>query len=285
MCVPGTVEVVRARLEADATPAPQSPRLTRRAALLAGAGTALVAASPGRAFAHRGGTGGARLADLTHTFSEEFPLFPGHPPTSRRPHVTIPENGYYGQQWTLWEHVCTHMDAPAHFVLNGRTTPQLELSELIAPAVVIDIAARAAREPDTVVTPADLRAFERRSGRIPRGAVVCMYSAWEERAGSVEAYRNTDAGGVMRFPGFGKAAVDWLLAKRHIRGIGVDTLSLDHGSSATFEVHGALLGADRYGIENLRGLKEIPRRGATIYAAVIPWRDGSGGPCRVFAAW
>jgi kynurenine formamidase len=285
MCVPGTVEIVRAQLAKDVPSAPQSPRLTRRAALLAGAGAALAAASPRPALARRGGHSGPRLADLTHTFSDDFPLFPGAPPTSRTALVTIPENGYYGQQWTLWEHACTHMDAPAHFVLNGRTTPQLELGELVAPAVVVDIAARAAREPDTVVTPTDLRTFERRHGRIPRGAVVCMHSAWETRAGSVDAYRNTDAGGVMRFPGFGRPAVEWLLAKRDIRGIGVDTLSLDHGPSATFAVHIAVLGADRYGIENLRGLKQIPPRGATIYLGVIPWRDGSGGPCRAFAAW
>jgi kynurenine formamidase len=285
MCVPGTVETVRARLEVD-RPAPiEPPRLSRRAALLAGAGTALATALPARAFAHRGAPDGPRLMDLTHTFSDEFPLFPGVPPTTRRTLSTVRDNGYYGQQWTLWEHACTHMDAPAHFVANGRTTPQLQLSELVAPAVVIDIAARAANDPDAVVTPADLRTFERRHGRIPVGAVVCMHSGWEQRVGSVETYRNTDAGGVMHFPGFGAAAVDWLLAERDIRGIGVDTLSLDPGSSTSFDVHLTVLGADRYGIENLRGLSDIPARGATIYVAVIPWRDGSGGPCRAFAAW
>jgi len=285
MCVPGTVETVRARLEAEPPPRIEAPRLSRRAALLAGAGTALAAAVPGRAFAHRGDPAGPGLADLTHTFSEEFPLFPGVPPTSRTTLVTVQNDGAYGQQWTLFEHACTHMDAPAHFVVNGRTTPQLRLSELVAPVVVIDIAERAAKDPDTVVTPADLRAFERRHGRIPRGAVVCMHSGWEDRAGSADAYRNADADGVMRFPGFGKSAVDWLLVERDIRGIGVDTLSLDHGSSTTFDVHLTVLPADRYGIENLRGLNEIPARGATIYLGVIPWRDGSGGPCRAFAAW
>jgi hypothetical protein len=36
--------------------------------------------------------------------------------------------------------------------------------------------ARAARDPDTAVTIADVRAFERRHGRIPRDAAVLMYS-------------------------------------------------------------------------------------------------------------
>ena len=110
-----------------------------------------------------------------------------------------------------------------------------------------------------------------------------MYSGWEARVGSVQTYRNTDAGGTMRFPGFGKDAVDWLLERRDIRGIGVDTMSLDNGSSSTFDVHLTVLGADRYGVENLRNLKQLPARGATVVLGLIPWREGSGGPCRAFA--
>jgi kynurenine formamidase len=281
MCVPGTLETVRDRMEREGP-----PRVSRRVALASGAGALTAAALPGTASA-RGRLGDhrrrGRLVDLSHEFRDDFPAFPGAPPTSRETAVTIPANGFYGQVWTIWEHICTHMDVPAHFIEGGRTSPEMALEELVAPIVVVDISGRVATEPDTVVTPDDLERFERRHGRIPKGAVVAMYSGWESRAGSVEAYRNTDAGGTMRFPGFGKEAVDWLLQRRRIRGIGVDTMSLDHGSSSTFEVHLTVLGADRYGVENLRNLKQIPARGATVILGLIPWREGSGGPCRAFA--
>jgi kynurenine formamidase len=282
MCVPGTLETVRERVEREGP-----PRVSRRAALAAGAGAAVAAALPGGATAEgrrERRWGRRRLVDLSHEFREDFPVFPGAPASSRETRVTIPKNGFYGQVWTIWEHICTHMDVPAHFIVGGRTSPELKLDELVAPIVVVDISGRAAREPDTVVTPDDLARFERRHGRIPRDAVVAMYSGWEARAGSVEAYRNTDAMGTMRFPGFGKDAVDWLLERRRIRGIGVDTMSLDHGSSSTFDVHLTVLGADRYGVENLRNLKQIPARGATLILGLIPWREGSGGPCRAFAS-
>jgi kynurenine formamidase len=285
MCVPGTLETVRERVEREGP-----PRVSRRVALAAGAGAVASAALPGAVSArgrreHRDGRGGkGRLVDLTHVFREDFPAFPMAPASSRETVVTIPENGFYGQVWTIWEHVCTHMDVPAHFITGGRTSPELELDELVAPIAVVDISGRAAREPDTVVTPDDLARFERRYGRIPRDAVVAMYSGWEARAGSVEAYRNIDATGTMRFPGFGNEAVEWLLDRRRIRGIGVDTMSLDHGSSSTFDVHLTVLGADRYGVENLRNLKRIPARGATLVLGLIPWKDGSGGACRAFAS-
>jgi kynurenine formamidase len=282
MCVPGTLETVRARIEREGP-----PRVSRRTALAAGAGAAVAAALPGAAPAHgrRDGRWGhrPRLVDLSHEFREDFPGFPGVPATSRRTAVTIPADGFYGQVWTIWEHICTHMDVPAHFVERGRTSAELPIEELIAPIVVVDISRRVASEPDTVVTPDDLARFERRYGRIPRDSVVAMYSGWEARVGSVEAYRNTDATGTMRFPGFGNEAVDWLLDRRRIRGIGVDTMSLDHGSSSTFDVHLSVLGADRYGVENLRNLAQLPARGATLFLGLIPWREGSGGPCRAFA--
>jgi kynurenine formamidase len=285
MCVPGTLETVRERVEREGP-----PRVSRRVALVAGAGAVASAALPGAVSArgrrgHRDGRSGKeRLVDLTHEFREDFPVFPQSPVSNRETVVTIEENGFYGQVWTIWEHIGTHMDVPAHFIEGGRTSPELALEELVTPIVVVDISGRAARQPDTVVTPDDLARFERRYGRIPRDAVVAMYSGWEARAGSVEAYRNIDATGTMRFPGFGKEAVDWLLDRRRIRGIGVDTMSLDRGSSSTFDVHVTLLGADRYGVENLRNLKQIPARGATIVLGLIPWREGSGGPCRAFAS-
>lgn len=279
MCLPGTIETVRERVEQEGV-----PRLDRRAALLGAAGVALAATLPGRALGSTTPTN--RLQDLTHVFREGFPMFLGAPPApDREVVVTVPANGFYGQQWTFWEHTATHLDVPAHFIVDGRQSPEIPLEELVRPLVVIDISARAASDPDAVVLPGDLVAFERRHGRIPRGAVACMYSGWESRVGSEAAYRNVGADGLQHFPGFGKAAVEWLLVERDIAGIGVDTLSLDHGASTTFDTHLTVLGADRYGIENLANLARVPARGATIVVGLVPWEHGSGGPARVFARW
>jgi kynurenine formamidase len=199
--------------------------------------------------------------------------------------VTIEDDGYYMQQWTIIEHIGTHVDAPGHFTPGGRLSPELRPEELVVEAVVIDIADRAARDPDTVVTVDDLRAFEHRHGRIPRNAAVLMYSGWAAKVGDAAAYRGADADGVLHFPGFGPEATEWLLRRRGIRALGVDTLSIDPGVSETFDTHLILLGADRYGVENLNNLDRIPRRGATIMVGLIPYEAGSGGQARVFASW
>ena len=278
MCLPGTVETVRARADEEG-PAP----ITRRAALAAAAGAAAVTALPApTARARR--IPDKRTRDLTHVFTEGFPVYTFDPP-SRRTLVTVEENGFYAQEWTFGEHSGTHVDAPGHFIAGGRLSPQLRPTELVAPIVVIDISNKAAADPDAVVTRQDLISFERGHGRIPRGAIVAMYSGWESRIDDPAAYKNADRSGTYHFPGFGIDAAEWLLARRQIAGIGVDTLSLDPGRSQTFDVHLEVLGADRYGIENLANLSRIPARGATAFVGLIPWQEGSGGPARVLALW
>ena len=228
---------------------------------------------------------GRGLADLTYPVTTSFPTFAPGEEAARRTYVTIEENGYYMQEWRILEHYGTHVDAPGHFTLGGRLSPELRPAELITPAVVIDIAARAAHDPDTVVTVEDLRAFERRHGRIPRDAAVLMYSGWGAKVGDAAAYRGADAAGTLHFPGFGADACEWLLQRRGIRSLGVDTLSIDPGNSTTFETHLILTGADRYGLENLASLDRLPRHGATIIVGLIPYEEGSGGQARIFATW
>ena len=259
--------------------------ITRRAALLGAAAVAGTAALPAPAEAATGFGRGRGLRDLTYPFTTDFPAFAVGEESQRKTYVTIEDDGYYMQEWRILEHTGTHVDAPGHFTPGGRLSTELQLSELITPAVVVDISARAARDPDAVVTVADLVAFERRHARIPRGAAVLMYSGWGAKVGDPDAYRGTDAAGTLHFPGFSVDACEWLLRKRGIRSLGVDTLSIDPGESETFETHLALTGADRYGLENLANLDRMPRHGATIFVGLIPYEGGSGGQARVLATW
>jgi kynurenine formamidase len=279
MCLAGTHETVRSQMEERG-----AHTVSRRGFMLGGAGLAAAVLSRPAVSLAAPRRSRKRARDLTHVFREGFPVYTGDPP-DRETLVTIPANGFYKQRWTFDEHSGTHMDAPGHFTVGGRLSPQITPQELFVTACVIDISSRVGANPDSVVTVDDLRAFERRHGRIPKGAGVFMYSGWETRVNDPAAYRNAGPDGLFHFPGFGVDAVDWLLDRRNIRCIGVDTLSLDNGPSQTFDVHKLLLGADRYGLENLANLRTIPARGAETAVGLVPWQEGSGGPCRVIARW
>jgi kynurenine formamidase len=280
MCLPGTVEKVREQTRSE-----DGPRLDRRAVLLGGVGAAVAATFPARATAGRSHRREKKhLEDLTHVFTDGFPVFTFDPPASEVL-ITIPTGGFYAQKWTFGEHSGTHMDAPGHFVEGGRLSPDITLQELIVPIVVIDISSRAAGDPDTAVTVDDLRRFERRRGRIPDGALVCMDSGWAAKVDDPLEFKGGDAFPNYHFPGFSLEAAMWLAERRDVTGIGVDTISLDPGNSQTFPVHVNFLATDRYGLEGLNNLGRIPPEGAVAYVGLIPWEKGSGGPCRVIASW
>ena len=194
-------------------------------------------------------------------------------------------SGFYAQRWTFGEHSGTHMDAPGHFVPGARLSPDITLRELLVPIVVVDISRRAEQDPDAMVEVDDLRRFERNHGRIPKGALVAMDSGWADKVGDPLAFKGGDAFPNYHFPGFSVEAALWLAERRDVTAIGVDTMSLDPGNSLTFPVHVEFLATDRYGLENLNNLDRIPPRGATAYVGLIPWEEGSGGPCRVIATW
>lgn len=264
----------------------------RRAFLRTGAvaavGTAIAsvgAISPAAAADRRAGhpgRGNGSVVDLTHRFTTDFPTFTGVQPT-RETATTIAADGFYSQNWTFAEHTATHVDAPGHFAAGMPLVDQLDPDALVAPIVVIDITRRARRNPNAEVTVDDLRRYERRQGRIPRGALVCMSSGWSRKADDADEYLGGPAFPDFNFPGFSVEAAMWLARRRNIAAIGVDTTSLDPGNSTTFAVHNEFLATGRYGVENLANLDRVRRRHRTAVVGVVPWEDGSGGPCRVLA--
>jgi kynurenine formamidase len=222
------------------------------------------------------------VVDLTHRLRKSFPTFDGMQPTDEVIY-DFDTAGFYAKRWEISEHTGTHLDTPGHFNEGMRLVDDLVAAELMAPIVVIDIRHKARRNPNATVDPDDLMRFERRYGRIPSRALVCMNSGWADKAHDPAAYLGGPAFPEFNFPGFSIAAADWLVARRNPVGIGVDTVSLDPGNSSTFDVHVGFLGSDRYGVENLANLDRIPPVGAEAFVGPIPWEDGSGSPCRVLA--
>jgi kynurenine formamidase len=272
--------------------------ITRRR-LLGGAGgaglAAVAAALPRSAAAQAGATPVAspvagqttltfsEVVDLSHTHGPDFPMFPGAQQMQMNVIVTIADNGFFKNELILDEHTGTHMDAPAHFIEDGLHAAVLPVANFIVPLVVVHVHERAATDPDTQVTVDDLTAWESANGPIPAGALVTMHSGWEAKVGDPASYINVDANDVPHFPGFHPDATAFLVNEREITGIGVDTLSLDFGASQDFGTHVTLLGAGKFGLENLANLATVPSVGATVVVGGPKHVNASGGPTRVLA--
>jgi kynurenine formamidase len=228
-------------------------------------------------------SGQTRVVDMTYVINDHSPSWPGDPhPFSVIVTDTPAKEGYLTRKFTMLEHYETHMDAPAHFPPGKETLDQIPIQRFFGPGIVIDVRDKVAKDADYRLTPQDIQAWESRHGRVPAGAIVMLRTGWGSRWPDEKRYRNMDAKGVMHFPGYSVAAAK-LLISRHVSGLCIDTLSIDYGPSANFEVHRTTLPAGLFHVENVANLDKLPPTGAFIIAAPIKLEGGSGGPVRVFA--
>lgn len=224
----------------------------------------------------------SRVIDLSHTLTPRFPTYTGQPHFRMESIASLKRDGYEMNRWVLNEHTCTHVDAPSHFFEGGLDLSKLAVQDLVVPLVVVDIRKKAREDADAMLTIKDLQNWEAQHGNIPSGACVAMLSGWDAFAQS-DAFRNSDSQGTMHFPGFHGETADFLLRERQVSGIGVDTLSLDQGKSKDFLVHRTWLPANRWGIECMANLGQIPASGATLVVGVPKVAGASGGPARLVA--
>ncbi|HVB35676.1 MAG TPA: cyclase family protein [Candidatus Acidoferrales bacterium] len=228
-------------------------------------------------------SGRTRVVDMTYALNDHSPAWPGDThPFEAVVNATPAKEGYFTRKFTMLEHYGTHMDAPAHFPPGKETLDQIPIQRFFGPAEVIDIGNKVAKDVDYRLTVADVQAWEARHGRIPAGAIVILRTGWSSRWPDQTRYRNMDAKKVMHFPGYSVPAAKFLIARR-VSGLCIDTLSIDYGPSANFEVHRTTLPAGLFHIENIANADKLPATGAFIIAAPIKLEGGSGGPVRVFA--
>lgn len=259
--------------------------ITRRGMLGAAATAAAsgLVLRPGAAMAQEDGrVSFERIVDLTHRLTPDFPTYFGTPAFSAEDTFTWDENKVNLKTLTYPEHVGTHFDAPIHFSEDGATVDELPIESLVCPLAIVDVRRSATADADYRLTPDDISAFEAEHGEIPAGACVAMLSGWAEKVGT-DAFRGADADGRLHFPGFHVEAADFLMRERQVNGLGVDTLSLDHGPSADSPVHYAWLPSGRWGVECLAGLAALPPSGATLVGGAPRFAGGTGGPGRVIA--
>ncbi len=234
-------------------------------------------------------TGPPTLVDLTHEFAEETIYWPANKSFQWEKTdwgTTAAGYWYAAANFAASEHGGTHIDAPIHFGRGQSTVDQIPLDRLIGPAVVIDVRPRCDADPDYELTVDDLVTFESRHGRIQDGSLVFMLSGWgrhwPDRARYLGSHTPDDAR-TLHFPGFSREAAEFLVSRRLVRGVGIDTASIDPGRSHDFPTHRVLNSAGVYAIENVDALDRLPARGATIYALPIKIKGGTGGPVRIIA--
>jgi len=200
------------------------------------------------------------------------------------------EKGYYysAYKFCAAEHGGTHIDAPVHFAQGRKSVDQLELTQLIGPAIKIDVSEKALADRDYLISVDDIQSWESVYGTIPKDAMVLFETGYGRYWPNAEQYLGTALRGeegveALHFPGLDPEAAKWLVANRTINAVGIDTASIDFGQSKLYGSHVELMTHNIPALENIAQLDRVPATGAMMIALPIKIKGGSGGPVRIAA--
>jgi kynurenine formamidase len=241
--------------------------------------------------------GAVHVVDLTTPLSPETPVIELPDIFAQSPGLMVENISQYDDAGPAWywntlqlgEHTGTHFDAPVHWVtgknLPDNATDTIPPAHFVAPACVLDFSSESAENPDFLLEPAHIEAWEAEHGRIPAGSWVLFRTDWSKRTDAATFFNADESG--PHTPGPSAAAVRLLAHERDVRGFGVETVGTDAGQAGGFDppfpCHTIMHGAGKLGLASLVNLDQLPPTGALIFAAPLKIVGGSGSPVRVLA--
>ena len=224
------------------------------------------------------------FVDLTHSFGPQTPVWsgfgqakmaPAADPKTHRPY-TIKEDGFRTTLYEIVGQYGTHVDPPAHFDEQGITMDEIPLKQMILPLIVLDDTPYLTHDPNHAFSVADLNSWEKKHGRIPRGAFVAlrtdMYKDWDSNP---ERFKRAP------FPAWSPETIKFLYERRGVVATGHEAMDTDTTDNMESETY--ILRHGHYQIEVMANLDKVPPKGALI---VVTWpkvRKGLGFPARAFA--
>jgi len=232
---------------------------------------------------------GKKIIDLTYSFNDKTIYWPTNETfTHKKTAWGINEKGYWYSSADISgsEHGGTHLDAPIHFSEKGWTSDLIPVDRFTGAVFVIDVSESCKNNPDYTMQISDIERFEKKNGKIAENAIVLMRSGWGKYWPDKKKYIGNDKPGDtsnLHFPGISKEAAEYLVKEKRIKGFGLDTASMDPGTSQDFMAHRIFGAADVYGLENVANLEQVPDKGAMLIALPMKIQDGTGGPVRIIA--
>jgi kynurenine formamidase len=225
-----------------------------------------------------------KFVDLTHSFSPDTPVWsgfgqakfsPASDPKTKRPY-TIKEDGFRTTYYEMVGQYGTHVDPPAHFAEDGITMDEIPLKQMILPLIVLDDTPYLAKDPNHAFSVADLKDWEKKHGRVPKGAFVAlrtdMSKDWER---DPQRFKREP------FPAWAFETIKFLYEQRGVVATGHESMDTDTTEKMLSETY--ILQHGHYQIEVMTNLDQVPAKGALI---VVTWpkvKQGLGFPARAFA--
>jgi kynurenine formamidase len=226
---------------------------------------------------------GKKFVDLTHAFGPETPVWsgfgqakftPAFDPKTKRPY-TLKDDGFRTTYYDMVGQYGTHVDPPAHFAEDGITLDKIPLKQMILPLIVLDNTPYQKKDENHAFAVADLMAWEKKNGRVPKGSFVALRTDMYKDFDNPERFKRAP------FPAWAFETIKFLYEQRGVTATGHESLDTDTTDKMDSETW--ILQHGHYQIEVMAHLDQVPPTGALI---VVTWpkvKNGLGFPARAFA--
>ena len=204
---------------------------------------------------------------MSHPISSSMPVYPGTAPPSLTSTAALDENGFVEHLVQFSTHIGTHVDAPAHMLPGAKSLDRLPLNHFMGHAVALNLSTIDSKE----IGVTELEPYH---DRLDTADFVLLHTGWGKYWGQSRYFK--------QFPVLDRDAARWL-SSLGLKGLGIDTPSLDNANSFDYPNHKHFLSRNVVLIENLTNLDRLPQTPFTLVCFPLPIQRADGCPVRAVA--
>ena len=233
-----------------------------------------------------------KWVDLTHPLNNDSPYWSGIPEGSVELGTVVFDWGNpmlecQIQTFKFPGQFGTHIDFPGHFVKGADLSEKFTVKDAVFPLCVVDVSEKVKEDPCYVVTPDDIKEYEKKYGDIPDGAFVAIRTDWYKNWPDMAALSGLAEDGSENFPGWSLDALKYIYEERNAAANGHEALDTDASAETA---RAGDLACERYvltqgkiQVEVLCNLDKVAPAGAVLFVAWPNIEGAVGLPVRCWA--
>ena len=210
-----------------------------------------------------------KAIDLTYTIKEEMTVFPGTEMPKLITTSNYEKDGFRETSISIYSHVGTHMDPPAHIYPDRTTLDEFPASQFIGKGLVIDC--RDLNEGEDITLDCILK-YGKKAEKVD---FLLFNTGWDKYWGTDKYFGD--------YPCVNDDVLDYVLNGNY-KGIGFDTIGIDPVSDEKLTRHKKLFkDKDIVNIENLKNLEICGDEIFNFSCCPLKVENSDGAPVRAVA--
>ena len=210
-----------------------------------------------------------KAIDLTYTIKEEMTVFPGTEMPKLITTSNYEKDGFRETSISIYSHVGTHMDPPAHIYPDRTTLDEFPASQFVGKGLVIDC--RDLNEGEDITIDCILK-YGKKAEKVD---FLLFNTGWDKYWGTDKYFGD--------YPCVNDEVLDYVLNGNY-KGIGFDTIGIDPVSDENLSRHKKLFkDKDIVNIENLKNLELCGEEIFKFSCCPLKIENSDGAPVRAIA--